>query len=636
MKVLDAAYRYYKDFGFRLTAKQIFHRLAGYAVEGFVILASHSIILRKWIFGYCVNAIPDDISKLFDDRKGTRIAIILIGGIGDSLFLSAMAVGIREKYPDARLFAFVRDLSQADIFLGCGLFTAFYGVRDRRLDFLRRILANEVDLSFENRYVVATKGKLVSRNESVKLKRKFAELNQNWELFPLENFRYGTLGKTIFELASATSGLAISNDNLFIPLHSGDFECLGRELHGLSPYRYITIHHGCDRRMVLPDGSGSKYQTKNWPLARWEKVVAQLQEEGFVVVQLGLSTEEMIPGALSLLGKLSIRETAAVLKYSQLHLDTEGGLVHLAKAVKTRSIVVFGPTPVSLFGYSENANLTAGTCHNCFWSDVRWFQRCPKGTNPAACMEMVTVQNVTDAAHRLLENARRKLPQAELVDLSCFDKTAIVNCQNTQSQHIDTEIFGHDNAINSKELLYVIDRLNSLTTTIAFAQILVVKSEVDSYLYHLMSFICKNFSASLHLVSLVMPDDKCSDKSLKAYQSKYDIRYGSTYNNVSNDESVDIVIILSFDSEPHCEFVLYEALRVLQHGGIVIATFGMQASTQSTDMEVLACAKIESLLSQMGIHSAGKPLFCAGEPSFGNTVDCVTSKSVGGFVLRKM
>jgi len=90
--------------------------------------------------------------------------------------------------------------------------------------------------------------------------------------------------------------------------------------------------------MILPDGSRAELQCKNWFPNRWEDVITHLTNLGYMVVQVGLDGEQPLKNTVNLLGKMSIRETATILKYSALHLDTEGGLVHLSRAVNTPSL----------------------------------------------------------------------------------------------------------------------------------------------------------------------------------------------------------------------------------------------------------------------------------------------------------
>ena len=91
---------------------------------------------------------------------------------------------------------------------------------------------------------------------------------------------------------------------------------------------------------------------------------------------------------LNLAGKTSLDEIKAILKNSLLHIDGEGGLVHLRHALKAGpSCVLFGPSSPEVLGYSENINLSSGACpiHCEFYHDD-WLKECVKNLD-CVCMK---------------------------------------------------------------------------------------------------------------------------------------------------------------------------------------------------------------------------------------------------------
>ncbi len=70
--------------------------------------------------------------------------------------------------------------------------------------------------------------------------------------------------------------------------------------------------------------------------------------------------------------------------------------MHIARAVKTPAVILFGPTPVSFFGYNENINIQMGDCRNCWWSNCFWFTKCPK-FRYSKCMRAIKPRIVFDA-----------------------------------------------------------------------------------------------------------------------------------------------------------------------------------------------------------------------------------------------
>jgi ADP-heptose:LPS heptosyltransferase len=112
----------------------------------------------------------------------------------------------------------------------------------------------------------------------------------------------------------------------------------------------------------------SKEEVKNWPVGNWQELVATLGKN-YSIVQLGGDTEPNLKEvALRLAGKLTPRESLAVLSHCSLHVGPDSFLVHGANGLDVPSVVIYGGsrTPKNL-GYPENANLaTSPSCSPCW------------------------------------------------------------------------------------------------------------------------------------------------------------------------------------------------------------------------------------------------------------------------------
>jgi ADP-heptose:LPS heptosyltransferase len=104
-------------------------------------------------------------------------------------------------------------------------------------------------------------------------------------------------------------------------------------------------------------------------------------------VQIGTSTSEPLPECdRVLIGQTTLPTAAGLLANSALHLDNEGGLVHLARCYGVRSVVVFGPTPSDYFGYPDNVNVEPVVCGRCWWLTRTWMEACPRHYSTVRCM----------------------------------------------------------------------------------------------------------------------------------------------------------------------------------------------------------------------------------------------------------
>lgn len=162
-----------------------------------------------------------------------------------------------------------------------------------------------------------------------------------------------------------------------------------REFEALSLRQYMTVNYGNgDCR------DGSKV-AKSWPKWRFEEVIADVHGlyPDLQVVQVGMAGAEKLQGADACLFGRSFDSLAYVLKNAVLHLDIEGGLVHMASQLGTKCVVLFGPTVEEYYGYEKNTNIRAGTCRNCWglYSDVN---RCARGLKEPECMYAITPKMV--------------------------------------------------------------------------------------------------------------------------------------------------------------------------------------------------------------------------------------------------
>lgn len=142
-------------------------------------------------------------------------------------------------------------------------------------------------------------------------------------------------------------------------------------------------------------GAAIPYPTKEWGPARFA-AVARLLAPHVPLVQLGAASDPVLPGALDLRGKTSLREAAAVLAESAAWVGLEGFLTHLARAVECPAVVVFGGrASPTIFGYSGNRNVVSQPeCSPCALRTG-----CPYDMK---CMTAIAPETVVAAVRQLL------------------------------------------------------------------------------------------------------------------------------------------------------------------------------------------------------------------------------------------
>jgi heptosyltransferase I len=157
----------------------------------------------------------------------------------------------------------------------------------------------------------------------------------------------------------------------------------------------------------------AKWPTKLWNAKRFEELAERLLKNGFQVVFTGSREDrpliDEITGRLGssvirLDGRTSLKVLAAVFRSASMVVSTDTGPMHLAAAVGTPVVALFGPTaPWRTGPYGEgHVVLRAGViCSPCFSKSCKTSE-----LEPIACMNRIRVEQVVEAVARL--QAERK------------------------------------------------------------------------------------------------------------------------------------------------------------------------------------------------------------------------------------
>ena len=142
--------------------------------------------------------------------------------------------------------------------------------------------------------------------------------------------------------------------------------------------------------------TGASWPTKRWPISQWQALCRYLERTGNGIVQVG-KNDEPIGVGLSLLDRTSIREIACVLRAASLLVCCDSGLMHLALAVGTPVVALFGPTVASILirkGLPCTVLTNGRPCQGC-WNITQ--QMIEPGVCPlkiSSCMEPLAADTV--------------------------------------------------------------------------------------------------------------------------------------------------------------------------------------------------------------------------------------------------
>ena len=152
---------------------------------------------------------------------------------------------------------------------------------------------------------------------------------------------------------------------------------------------------------------------RHWPVARWQAVARELAASGASIVEIG--QHDRLGVGLDLVGKLSIRETAAVLEGCDLFLGNNSGPFHYAQAAGCACVVLFSLATPSRFVHPgarvHPVQANELPCIDCMTRRFATMQRLGCVTTPRGrCVTEVSVERMLEAVVVALEALPGAMP----------------------------------------------------------------------------------------------------------------------------------------------------------------------------------------------------------------------------------
>jgi heptosyltransferase-2 len=170
------------------------------------------------------------------------------------------------------------------------------------------------------------------------------------------------------------------------------------------------------RDMVIGIHPGGGWPYKLWPTKRFAALGDLLSQkyDARVLVFAGpdeASLQDEVVNSMKsspiLVKDVGLREMAALIQRCYLYVGNDTGPMHIAAAVGTRVVAIFGPTDASRSGPYGNGHIVIARTVGC--------NPCHPGSRPGGCkrgnclaMEAVSLEQVAEAVERILNDGRER------------------------------------------------------------------------------------------------------------------------------------------------------------------------------------------------------------------------------------
>ena len=290
-----------------------------------------TVLLKKldWVVGKrLIKFLPSVCDKEFDLKDLSKILIIRPGGLGDGVLLLPSILLLKKRYPhiqihilaekrNASVFELVHFINKKDIFLYHKI-SHLYKVFSQRYDvvvdteqwhYLSAILASFI----KARYKIG-----FASNERMKLFHfKVPYSQKEYEVLSFLKLFKPILKDTDFDFTSS----------------------------------FLEMRKKAQKDQYVVLFPGATVKERMWPKENFKEIADWLDKKGIKVVVVGGKSEvklgeyivqDTLKG-INLANKTSLKETAEILANSRLLLTVDSGIMHLAFAVGTPVVALFGP-----------------------------------------------------------------------------------------------------------------------------------------------------------------------------------------------------------------------------------------------------------------------------------------------------
>lgn len=319
-----------------------------------------------------------------------KILVIRLSSIGDIILTTPVLKAFKEKYPEAVIDFLVLDKFKDSIegipFIdNVILFNkekndGFYNMKK----FGKELKKNGYDYIFDLHSKI--RSKIISKNIGAKI---FTYKKRSW-------------WKTLLVKMKL---IKYKVDNTIVKNYFGAFKDFGLEYKGEDIiFAFSEKDDICKEYDGLPVmAPGASKNTKKWTKEGFGELANLIYKKykkktvligGKEDIELCDEIDKISEGhTINMAGKLSLKQSGALLSKALFLVANDSGPFHIARGVKCKTFVIFGPTSPAMFDFGENTVLIDKNI-KCSPCSLHGDKECPQGHFD--CMKQITGKEVFD------------------------------------------------------------------------------------------------------------------------------------------------------------------------------------------------------------------------------------------------
>ncbi|HMM19594.1 MAG TPA: lipopolysaccharide heptosyltransferase II [Selenomonadales bacterium] len=348
------------------------------------------------------------------DRSYKHILIVKLSAIGDVVHALPVSQAVKQCFPEARLTWVVEKPSydllannpyiDEIIVFDKPRFKSLAGLLKHGPALVKSLRSRHFDLALDLQALF--KSAAIAYLSGAPERLVYCNTRELSDLFSRRVCGPNQAGHVVERYLDVVRALGCEIDNVQFPIHITEQEAASA--------RTVAGQAGlADGQPYIVLAPGANWPNKRWPAPLFALLADSLRDAGLIpVLAGGPGDRAMAAGIIAsakaapvdLTGKTSLKELAHLLKHARAFVGGDTGPMHLAAALATPVVALYGPTDIvrnGPYGPGHKTIITPRECAGC------WKRACPKGED---CLAAIDADSVCRALQEIVERNDRRQP----------------------------------------------------------------------------------------------------------------------------------------------------------------------------------------------------------------------------------